>query len=143
MGDRVYVGVDPGFALGIGIPPQNGVAIEAWETDDPLVVMGRIDAFTQYGQTVFVVIEDYNTAGPTTKEAKACFKQVGFFQYHCAFMSIPYAIVQPGARIRSVPAAELLLRDAHLPEGRNAVAALAHALSHREKVEVTQRGQRG
>jgi hypothetical protein len=129
------VGVDPGFTIGAGVLLPDKSDPEAWETGDLLDVVREINLCRIAYGNVSVVVEAYNSSGHATREAKHCFGQVGFFQYWCRLESIKLTIAQPGARIPNVEKAKEMMQRASIPTTRDALAALAHALSHREKLE--------
>ena len=148
---RVVVGIDPGETIGLAwVTYQHGEQIDRWHLVDAqatdvsvaltFLQMAVDQLRPDYDMTV--VIEDYQSSGPLTKEAKLTIEQVGFFHGWFTARSnqprnILCKIVPPGRRQSRLEQARKLSPNGAVHAARHGVDALAHVLKEIAKEEET------
>lgn len=132
-------GIDPGGIIGFGVVrhlshnPEPTWSVATFTDVEPVFHAIRTE------DPDVVVIEDYNSAGPVTREAKQVFIQIGAVMGFCLVTQQAYVIVQSGARIRNLEQArERILKrydrnTINLVQLPHAADGLAHAFSELER----------
>lgn len=128
------IAVDPGLTIGLAFYDSLTEDFKVDQCSNPFeavtIILGWVD---RYDPDAFLV-EDYQSGGHLTKEAKETIKLVGFFTYWGTLSVTWTESVAPQARLSSVVQATRLIGTVDLSgmhrNGRDAVAALAHVISY-------------
>lgn len=123
------IAVDPGETIGLAL----------WDTDDSTCKVHQVagtyaaGAWIEHNTPDIVLVENYLGSGALTKEAKTTVMRVGFFSEWAMYMDWETYLVAPQKRLSAVSQATELIGPEALKamyrNGRDAVAALAHALA--------------
>lgn len=128
------IAVDPGLTIGLAFYDSLTEDFKVDQCDNPFEAIGVITGWSMRYDPDALLVEDYQSGGHLTKEAKETIKLVGFFSYWGTLQVTWTETVAPQARLSSVVQATKLLSAEDLSEmhrnGRDAVAALAHAISY-------------
>ncbi len=131
------IAVDPGLTIGLAYydsTVEHGWL--TWQGNNPQDAAKWIyDIPTP--RSAHLIVENFISGGHLTSEAKETIKLVGFFEYWGAWLGFPTKLVVPQKRLSAVSQATQLLGSAtenmHR-NGRDAIAALAHAISYAREV---------
>lgn len=128
---RIFA-IDPGLTIGYAYYTPESESYGFGQTEDPLDVIRWLEGKTPNVFDIFIV-ENYLSAGHITKEAMQTIRLVGFFEYYIRDTFGGVILAPPQRRLSGVHQAMDMMGDTrqHLHrEGRDAIAALAHALVH-------------
>ncbi len=129
------ISVDPGETIGLAQLDSNNCfdvhqTKDIWEAEDWIWQAAKIDQ-------AILLIEDYNSSGYMTKQAFNTVYRLGRLSgYMERDFGFPFHTVPPQARLSSVREATELIatlgakKNYMARNGRDAIAALAHAISY-------------
>lgn len=128
---RIYA-IDPGLTIGYAWydTETNHFAVDQTHNHNNIIELMDLEVDT-LKDNIFIV-ENYISAGTLTKEAMTTIKLVGFFELYIDRMWGEVTLQAPQKRLSGVARAVQMIGDGPLKmmhrNGRDAVAALAHAL---------------
>lgn len=128
---RIY-SIDPGLTIGYAWYDTETKHFDALQTSDPHKIIQFMDLEVDTLRDNIFIVENYISAGTLTKEAMTTIKLVGFFELYIDRMYGDVTLQAPQKRLSGVARAVQMIGDGPLKmmhrNGRDAVAALAHAL---------------
>lgn len=128
---RIFA-IDPGLTIGYAWYDTEQNAFDARQSDSYHTIIDWLDIDIQDQDNSLFIVENYISAGTLTKEAKETIKLVGFFEYYIERRWGEVTLQSPQKRLSGVARAVQMIGDGPLKvmhrNGRDAVAALAHAL---------------
>lgn len=130
----MIIAVDPGLTIGLAGWDHETEELYVSQKDDKYEAQHWLDIVMSRNTITHFLVEDYQSAGALTKEARTTIELVGWFNSFAwnAWGFTPQN-PSPQKRLSSVEKAKYLIMEDTLKsmhrDGRDAVAALAHALS--------------